>query len=590
MSLSTHFTRPFAPLFESLRGYSGDRLRGDLMAGLTGSVLAIPQAMAYALIAGVDPIYGLYGAVIQTVIAAALSSSNYLAVGPTNAISLLTASVIARLTGMDGPEYLTAAAALSLLAGLIQLAFAAARLGNLTRYVSSPVIIGFTAGAGTLIVAKQIPNFLGVPGSRLSDQLPGLVGIIQQTAPRLGDTDWRAVAAGSVGLVVMIGATKFSRKLPAALLSVVSASALVAVMGWSDGDLRRVGALPVEFPVLSVPLLSWGQWQAIIGGALAVALLSMLESVSIAKSLAHRTGERIDANREFVALGAANVLSSAAGCFPAAGSFTRSALNRVAGGRTRLANGFNSMFVVVIIVLVAPLGEYLPLAALAAMLFVIGFSLVDYRAILHMARSSRSDLVVCLATFSAALLTHLEYAIFIGVFLNLGMYIRHAGRLHLAEMVPAQGSTPFIERPLSGQHGGSQVMFLQMEGDLFFGVADDLQDELFRLIHKGTRIIILRLKRTHSMDASILGVLERVHKALRERDGQLLICGVRAEVLEKIERYGLSAKIGQENIFPASSGVFNSAKLAIARAKVLAAHSLNLDDADFEGSAWHYEI
>ncbi|MCC5829550.1 MAG: SulP family inorganic anion transporter [Phycisphaeraceae bacterium] len=580
---------PWEPVAESLRGYSTSKLRADLLAGLSGAILAIPQAMAYALIAGVDPIYGLYGAIIQTTIAALFSTSNYLSVGPTNAISLLTASVVSRLTGAEGSEFLAIYAALALLSGAIQLAFAAAKLGNLTRYVSSSVIIGFTAGAGLLIILKQVPNFLGLPAARLSGDLPGAIGILHQTLPRLGETDWRTVVLGLASLAALLIVGQVSRRIPGALMAVLTGSLLVAILGWTSGQVSVVGALPKELPPLSFPVLTWGQWQAILGGALAIALLGMLETVSISKGIAVRTGERIDSNREFLAVGSANVLSSFAGCFPAAGSFTRSALNRMAGGRTRLVNFYNSAMVVVLVLLVAPLGEYLPLASLAALLFVIGFSLIDFRSIRHMARSSRSDFLVCAVTLVSALITHLEYAIFIGVILNLGLYLRHAGRLKLMQMVPTEGG-PFLERPLHNRSGSERIIFLQMEGDLFFGVAEDLQDQLHRLVAGGARIIILRLKRTYSMDATILGVLDRLNGLLRERDGALLMCGVRPEAMRLIDRYGLADRIGRENIFPATEGIFNSAKLAIARARVLAAQSFNVDPAELDGVGWAYEI
>ncbi len=572
---------PLWPLIQTIRGYSRRKLRADGAAGLTLAIQAIPQSMAYALIAGVSPIYGLYGVIVQGFVASALSSSSHISIGPTNAMSLLVASVITRVEGGTGMDFLTTYATIALLAGLIQFAFALARMGGLTRYVSQSVIVGFTAAAGTLIAFNQVPYFLGLPQDRIGSDLPGLAGLIQRFAPNMDLVSGHAVAVGSASLAAVLICRVLAPRIPGPLVAVLIGAGIVAVAGWGQEQLPLVGELPRDLPRPVVPELSWGRLQMMAGGALAVALLGMVEPVAMGRSIATRTGERIAANREFASVGAANIAGCWIGCYPASSSYVRSALAQAAGGQTRFAGMLSSVLVLLFIAVAAPLGAYLPLASLAAILFVVAYGLIDWRHILRIARTSRGDTTVCLITLSAALITHLEYAIFIGVFLNLALYVHNASRLHLAQMVPTPAG-PFIERPVSDRLGGRRVMFLQVEGDLFFGVADELQDQLNRLMASGMHIAVLRLKRTHLIDATVMGVLERFTRELAARGGQVLLCGVRSEMFDRFERFGLVDVIGRENIFLAGFGIFASAKRALARARELVGRSLDVEGLDLE--------
>lgn len=574
-------TLPLQPLLATVHGYTPAKLRADLLAGLTLCIQAIPQSMAYALIAGVAPIYGLYGIIVQGLVASALTSSSHVSIGPTNAMSLLVASVITRIEGGTGTDFLATYAMLALMAGLIQVIFALARLGGLTRYVSQSVIVGFAAGAGTLIAFNQVPNILGVPAERAESDLPGLIGLIQRFAPHLDVVNWRAVLIGLLSLAAVIACRWLTPRIPGPLVAVIVGMAIVIAAGWGGQQVDLVGELPRELPAPVAFDLSWQKVQMMVGGAMAVALLGMIEPVMMGRSIASKTGERIHPNREFMSVGAANLAGCWIGCYPASSSYVRSALAQAAGAKTRFAGIFSSLFVVLFILLLAPVGRFLPLASLAAILLVVAYSLIDWRHIRRLARTSRADTLVCLITLAAALVTHLEYAIFIGVFLNLALYVHNASRLHLAQMVPTQAG-PFVERPVSDRLGGRRVMFLQVEGDLFFGVADELQDQLSRLMAGGMRIAILRLKRTHLIDATVMSVLERFAREMQSRGGHVLLCGVRPEMLDQFERFGLSEAIGRDNIFAAGFGVFTSAKRALSRARELAGGSLDVEGLELE--------
>lgn len=572
-------------LRDSVRTYSLRKFRSDFVAGLTVAVIDLPQAMAYALIAGVPPQYGIYTTVIQGVIGALLSTSQRVTTGPTNTQSLLIASAVARAMGADqNPEiYLQLVFCLTLMKGLIQIGFALARFGDLVRFISRSVILGVASGAGVLIIVGQIGALIGIERDHAS-RLPGVVGAIASYGSNLAHPNMLTLAIGAACIAIVIGGRFISKFVPGALIAVVLSAAAVAVFGWSD-QVRVVGEVAGGLPDLIWPIFpDWGLVSALIPGALALAMMGGIEAIAIGKTLAHRTGDRINANQEFLAQGAAGLVGSFTQCMPASGSFTRSALIHDAGAASRFAAVIDALLVGVIFFSLAYYAQFIPLAALAAVLFVVALGLIDFRYPFRTWQADRSDAVVFLATFLATLLLPLEYAIFAGIFLNIAFYLRSAARLHIAEMVPTDTGT-FFERPIYDKAGNRQVIFVQLEGELFFAVADDLHDQLTALRNSGVRVVILRLKRTHSIDASILHVLELFVREMRDRNGHVLLCGLKPDLKRQLAGYGLINLIGKDNVFETGGGVFTSAKRAVERARKLVDRSidtthLKLDDED----------
>ena len=571
------------PVHEARR-YNLRKARADAIAGLTVAVVAVPQSMAYAIIAGVPPQYGLYTVIIQCLVGSLFNSQKFLSVGPINTQSLLVAATVTRLLveftepGIDPDQlYLQLVFALTFTKGLIQIALAAAHLGNLVRYVSQSVIIGFTAGAGVLIAGGQLPNFLGFSTTREASNWPGLVGSFQRLIPHIDETSLYSVGIGVLSLLIVIGMRYVSRLAPGPLLAVIASAAVVAFAGWDASMLPLVKPLPEGLPALTSPHITWARSEALFGGALALALLGLMEAYSIGKTIAVKTGDRISANQELLSQGFTNFVSSFFQCIPGSGSFSRSALNYYAGAKTLYAGVFNATFVAIIFLVFAKQAKYIPMASLAAILFVIAYGLVDWRSFRRILRTSRADAIVCAATFFATLLIPLEYAVFVGIVLNIALYMRRASHLHMNEMVRARGG-PMQERPITDRSGKSSVVFLSLEGDLFFGVADELQTQLSTVAGSGVRVIILRLKRTHMIDATVLGVLDQFAGGMKEYDKHVLLCGVKPELHDRMRSFGLSQTIGEENIFETQFGVFSSAKSALRRARDLVGQSIDADD------------
>jgi SulP family sulfate permease len=582
---------PLRPLVATLRAYEIRKLRNDLTAGLTVAVVEVPQAMAYAYVAGVPPQYGLYTSIVQGALSSLFSSNEHLATGPTNTQSLLVAAVVSRAvleqTGAADPAlYLELVFALTLLKGLLQVAFAVARMGTLLRYVSQSVVVGFTAGAGVLIAVGQLPSFLGMPPGGTSE-LPGILGALGEPTSWPPRVDPRAAALGLGSLGVLLALSRIAPRAPAALVALAVGALFARFSGWEASGLPVVGDLPRQLPSLGVPGLGPREVELLLGGAFALAALGTIETVSIGKSLAARTGSRIHANQEMLAQGIANCAGAFLQNIAGSGSFTRSALNASAGASTRFASLFAAAFVAAILLVLAPLARSVPLASLAAILFAVAYRLVDWRFIARIVRTIRSDAVVCLTTFGCTLVAPLQYAIFIGIFLNVASYLRKASHLHMTEMRSGpEGS--YEEHPLRDVFGRERVLFLQVEGGLFFGLADELRDRLARVLGSGVQVVVLRLKRTHLVDATILLVLEEFARALRSQGRHLLLCGLAPDLLSTLERFGLVRLVGRENVFETGPGVFSSARRALDRAEqIVGAHvetTEPLDDPGPDGS------
>ncbi len=567
-SMAKAASAPARELIQTFAEYDLAAFMADSMAGLTVAVVELPQAMAYAMIAGVPAAYGIYTSIVQGIIGSLLASNDLLATGPTNTQSLLIAATVSRVIGQSGAQagpalYLKLAIGLTVVKGLVQILFATARLGALVRYVSRSVIVGFTAGAGILIIFGQLPNFLGLQTGSGASSLPGLLGSVPRLLWHVGDVNAHALGLGFGLLVLLVALRRWQPRAPGPLIVVVLGAIVVAAMHWTSGELSLVGRLPGSLPKPSIPAIDLQQAESLIGGAVALAILGMIETVGIGKSVAMKTGQRIDANREFMAQGIANLVG---GCFqniPGSGSFTRTALNQMAGARTRLAGVFNSLIIAGLFLALGSEARYIPLTALAAVLFIVAWGLIDWRQILRILRTSPGEAGICLATLFAALVLPLSYAIFVGVILSISLYLRRAGQLQLQELVQSRSGL-FLERPVDRADGPRpRMVFLQVGGDLFFGVAHELEDRLLAIEEHGAQVIILRLKRCPSIDTTTLTVLQRVIGGIQDRGGHVILCGVQPQVEKKLVQFGLIDQLGRENVIPASRGGFESAKQAI---------------------------
>lgn len=578
----------WVPALAALEGYGLRSLRADLTAGVTVAAVAVPQAMAYAMVIGLPPQYGLYTAIVMTTVGALFDSSRQLINGPTNAISI---AVLSALIGVPEGGRLAAAVLLALLVGAIQVAITALRLGDLTRFVSHSVIVGFTCGAATLLIAAQAPVMLGFAG----------------------DGGWRGVGAGwtaalGIGTVAVVlglrwlNARPLARRLglraPEYLLALVGAAALVWGQELDARGVAVVGAIPAALPRLSWPTVSWEAVRLFSGDAMAIALLGLLEAIAMAKAIAAQTRQRLDLNQQCLSEGLANVAGSLFQCFPGSGSLTRSWLNREAGAVSQWSGVFSAAAVAATVLLLAPYAAFIPRASLAAILVLTASRMVDLRGLRDHLRATRFDAGIVAATAVSAVAISIEFCIVIGVFLSFALYVPRAAKVQLTELVLAPERT--IRPREAGEAACARMLLFNVEGEMFFGSAPDferLMAEIDGRAVAGVRVVILRLREVSNPDAACLLLLDGLLRGLKARGVQPILCGVRGDLARGLERIGASARLGAQWILLERERAWTGIQEAIDRGRALLGPEgscercpLRQERAPAARQAWFYQI
>jgi SulP family sulfate permease len=579
------------PALDSLRHYSWRAASSDLMAGLTVATVAVPQAMAYATLAGVPPQYGLYTAIVMTAVGALLDSSRQLINGPTNAISI---ALLSGLAVIPEEERISAAVLLAFLVGATQLGIALLRLGDLTRYISSSVIIGFTAGASTLLVLDQMKNFFGWQAR--GDAQDHFLKRFWLSLTAGGGIHWPTFLIGVATIAVVLAVRQFNafcRKrgarfpIPQHLVAVI----IMATLVWAFGlqRVKIVGPIPAALPSFQPPDLKWEQIRLMAGSTFAIAVLGLLEAVAMAKTIASRTGQKLDINQQCLSEGAANMAGSFFQCIPGSGSLTRSAVNQQAGAVSQWSGVFSAIGVAGMILLFAPLAQFIPRASLAGLLMLAAFRMVDRKQLVFHLRATRLDAGVVLVTALAAVLISVEFCIVIGVFLSFVLYVPRAAQVRMVQLTltPEQR----IRERLVGDPPCDRLLFYGLEGEVFFGAEPEL-DKHFTVIEQAAgannrsqesgirnqasgvggqesardrsslvtpdsrsltpgkvRAVILVLHRARNPDAAFLNLLEDFNTHLRQRDIALVLAGVQPDLSRALAGTGLAARIGVRQIF-----------------------------------------
>jgi SulP family sulfate permease len=540
--------------------YSWDAARKDLLAGMTVAAISLPQGMAYALIAGIDPRFGLYSAIVVTAVASILGSSSHLINGPTNAISLVVFSALASLDSGARYEAYQATFLLGVMVGIIQILIAVFKLGDLTRYISESVVLGFMAGAGCLVALGQVGNLLGI-----RDRGTGHQQVVERfwlTLTQGGPVNRYALVIGLGTILLVVILRKLSRRyrLPQVdmLLALITTAAVATFFGWSQTAsngrtlLAVVGNVPASLPLPHVPEIRFWWVKELSGSALAIAFLGLLEALAIAKSIAHQTRQTLDYNKQCLAEGVANLTGGFFQCLPGSGSLTRSAINFQAGAVTRMSGVFAAATTAAAVLLFAPLARYIPKAALAGLLLVIAARLVDWDRLRYAMRASRYDAGLVLITALAAVFISVEFSILIGVALSILLFVPRAARLRVSELVVT--AKQVLRERLPSDPPCPKMLLYNLEGELFFGAAPELDrffDEVkLRINKEGIRVVVLRFKRTRNPD---MVCLERLQHFLQETERErvvVLLCGVRPDLTKGLANLRFADWFPADRVFP----------------------------------------
>ena len=527
-----------------VRTYDRTDLRPDLLAGLTVAVVMLPQAMGYALIAGLPVRTGLYTAIVASVVSALWGSSNQLQTGPTNTISLLVLSTLLGVAEPGSPEYLAAAGLLAVMVGAFHLMMGFARLGVLVNFVSHSMVVGFSAGAGILIAFHQAKDLLRIsipPSPNLWDTIPSLIS-------RLPETHVPSLALGIGTLLTILVARRLNPRIPSLLVGMVGAAGVVGLLGLEARGIEVVGELPRRLPPLTDFSPIDPQFALnLLAGSLAVAAIGLVEAVSIARTVSTQTGQRLDSNQEFIGQGLANIASGLFSGYVCAGSFTRSALNHRAGARTRLSSIFAAVFVLAGVVLLAPLAAYVPLAALAGALIFTGLNLIDRKEVARIWQANKSDRTIMTLTMAATLLTPLRIAVVVGIGTSLLYYLLKTTTPRVREVKMDDDYRYFTPRP--DQPACPQLGVVEILGDLYFGAVSHIEDriEALRTEHPRQRFLLLRMYTVENCDISGIHALESIVQTYRDGGGDVHFVHVQKPVLELMKTSNFYDFVGEDH-------------------------------------------
>lgn len=562
----------------TLASYARNALRTDLIAGLTVAMIAVPQAMAYAAIAGVNPMFGLFTAVLPTIVGSLFASSRHTVMGPTNASALITAGVLLPFAGL--PNYAEYVFVTALFAGIIVLLLGLLRLGGIIRFVSNAVLTGFLAGASLLIIINQLASLLGLQRPHGENSFRVLWHVLSH----LPQTHPPTLITALVTIALLVGLRRISRKLPASLLAMIVAGGLVGILGWGEGGVRLVHHLGtiegagLQWHIPSVPL---DELPDLLPGAVAVALLVVIESLSIAKAIGLSSGQRIDPSRQCIAVGLSSITAGLTRGVTSSSSISRSAINYGAGARTRMAGVFAGLTVLAATLVSSRLIGYIPMASLAAIVVVWATAIVNRHHLVQTWRSSVPSRLVLLATFIATLLLPLHIAIYLGTALSIGIYLYESSHLHLSYLSINQRGA-FVERRLEDLlQEQPTVAIVNIDGALFFGAVDALEKRMEQIFDAGVRVIILRLRRTHLAASTAISTLEHLIIRAQSLGILLLISGVSPELRAQLAATGVESLLQEQCLFEATDVLFESTRQALAYVQ---AHPPIPDKADNAGS------
>ncbi|VAW72172.1 Sulfate permease [hydrothermal vent metagenome] len=541
------------PFLVWFRLITKESIKADFMAGLTGAVIVLPQGVAFATIAGLPPEYGLYTAMVTPIIAALFGSSLHLVSGPTTAISIVIFSTLSHY-GIDPAtqtdEYLSMVLTLTFLAGVYQLAFGLARLGSLVNFVSHTVVIGFTAGAAVLIATSQMKHITGIAVPKGETFMHTWLDIFSG----VGSTNIYLLIIALSTMFIAIFIKKLSPKAPYLLIGMVVGSLLAMILkNFTDG-IVLVPQIHATLPPLSHPVFSFEIIKKLAPEAFAIALLGLIEAVSISRAVATKSNQRINANQEFVGQGMSNVVGSFFSSYAGSGSFTRSGINYEAGAKTPLSAIFAAIMLVFIVLLIAPLTAYLPVAAMGGVILLVAYNLIDFKTIIKTITLSKSETSILLTTFLATLFLELEFAIYLGVLLSLVLFLRKTSTPQIPSM-SFDGAPTDVKRALININKKPvkqcpQLKVIRIDMSIYFGSINHIQNRIAN-IAENERInhILIVGSGINFIDLAGAEALVAENSRLKQLGGGLYFVGLKSSVYEFAARACFIQHIGNGHFF-----------------------------------------
>jgi len=538
------------PFLQWFKLITKDTLKADLIAGFTGAVIVLPQGVAFATIAGLPPEYGLYTAMVTPIIAALFGSSRHLISGPTTAISIVVFAAISNHAEPGTTEFISLVLTLTFLAGVYQLAFGLARLGTLVNFVSHTVVIGFTAGAAILIATSQMKNVLGIEVTRGESFFHTWLEI----GNKVGQTNLSILIVAVVTLVSALLIKRFTPKIPNLLIALVIGSFIAYAFTSTGANIDLVGEIPAHLPPLSMPDFSFASIKMLAPEAFAVALLGLIEAVSISRSIATKSNQRIDANQEFIGQGLSNITGSFFSSYAGSGSFTRSGVNYSSGAKTPVSAIFAAIILMAIVLLIAPLTAYLPVAAMGGVILIVAYNLIDVHHIKAILKFSRPESAILITTFLSTLFLELEFAIYLGVLLSLVIFLARTSTPEIITLAPnldeKRNTKKLININKKPVNQCPQLKILRIDMSIYFGSITHIQNRLHQLIEQeNIKHILIIGTGVNFIDLSGAEALVSDSNRLKAQGGGLYFAELKGSVYEFISKNCFVAKVGNRQFF-----------------------------------------
>src|SRR6056300_145722 len=548
----------FIPILQWLPNYKKAHLSGDLSAGLTVGIILIPQGMAYAMLAGLPPVFGLYASLIPQVIYALLGTSRQLSVAPVAMDSLLVAAGLGALSLSGIEEYTSMAIFLALFMGSIQFLLGIVKMGFLVNFLSKPVISGFTSAAALIIGLSQLKHLLGAPIEN-SNQIHIL---LRNTVEVLDQINIYAIVLGVTAILIIKVIKRWIPKVPAALVVTILGIVITYAFNLSEHGLNIVKEVPSGLPKVGLPELSMDRFNDLAPIAVTLALIAFMEAISVAKAIEERKGlQEVRPNQELIAIGMANVVGSVFQSYPVTGGFSRTAVNDQAGASTPLASIISALIVGLTLLFLTPLFYHLPKTVLAAIIMVAVFGLIDFAYPIRLFRKRKDEFVVLVITFLTTLTIGITEGIILGVLISIGLMIYRTSQPHFAILGRIKDSTHYrnVKRFDKEVSIDLEVLFFRFDGQLYFGNKDYFKAELTQAVEShGSDLkgIVLSVVATNYIDSTAAHMLRQLFSQLEEKGIKVTISGPIGPIRDILKRSEIVDLIGKQSFFDNAHDAF----------------------------------
>lgn len=544
----------FLPFLQWFKLVNASTIKDDLIAGFTGAVIVLPQGVAFATIAGLPPEYGLYTAMVTPIIAALFGSSHHLISGPTTAISIVVFSTVSGHAEPGTPEYIQMALTLTFLAGAYQLGFGIARLGSLVNFVSHNVVAGFTAGAAILIATSQMKHVLGITIPKGESFAHTWYDI----ATEFDQINIYLVVIAVATLITAIVTKRLMPRSPNLLLGMIVGSLIALYLDNFTDGIKLVGEIPAQLPPPSMPDFSYNTIRDLAPDAFAVSLLGLIEAVSISRAVATKSSQRIDANQEFIGQGLSNMVGSFFSAYAGSGSFTRSGINYEAGAKTPLSAIFAAISLMLIVLLIAPLTAYLPIAAMGGVILLVAYNLIDFHHIRNTFRFSKAEAAILTVTFIATLTLELEFAIYAGVILSLVFFLSKTSTPRIptlsVDVDPQTGARKLINIDKKPINQCPQLKIIRIDMSVYFGSINHIQKRIAQIVeHERIYHILIVASGINFIDLAGAEGLVEENNQLKKKGGGLYFVALKSTVYEFAARTCFIKEIGPDHFFDSKS-------------------------------------